>query len=145
MWSYAWNADVYEKGLARSDWPMKTQHFRLLLYQGRPWEEKRKKIVSLARGISLSSCSEVWAGFRARIEHNWNHTFDSPVHFAIFTRFTVGGMWIVQRSSLLLQLWNSQGSNRLINSGLILSLPSSKSAFSQPFKDKCISEVVRIW
>ena len=28
---------------------------------------------------------------------------------------------------------------------LTLSLPSSKSAFSQPFKEKCISEVVRIW
>ena len=35
----------------------------------------------------------------------------------------------------------SQHSNAV---NLTLSLPSSKSAFSQPFKDKCISEVVGI-
>ena len=31
-----------------------------------------------------------------------------------------------------------------VNFPLTLSLPSSKSTFSQPFKEKCISEVVRI-
>ena len=50
-----------------------------------------------------------------------------------------------RNSYLYLRPRNGQKRARGPEFHLTLSLPSSKSAFSQPFKDKCISEIVRIW